>query len=162
MIEFKNKSSEGLSRLIAAAGHWVRQHNNVLETSNDAAVQAIIDAYDPLPPARTAKWEAIKAERDRRQLAGVLVGVHRFHSDEKSRIQQLGLVMMGAGVPVGLQWKTMEGSFVTMTQALAGQVFNATAASDRDVFAAAEAHRNAMIQALDPENYDFSTGWPAV
>ena len=50
----------------------------------------------------------------------------------------MGLVMMGANIPAGLQWKTMDGSFVTMTQEPAGQVFAAAAASDAALFARAE------------------------
>lgn len=110
--------------------------------------------------AKAAKWEAIKAERDHRKAAGVKVGTKWFHSDDASRIQQMGLVMMGANIPAGLQWKTLDGSFVDMTAALAQQVFTAIAASDQAIFAAAEAHRMAMESSPSPMDYDFSAGWP--
>lgn len=90
------------------------------------------------------------------------VGTKWFHSDQKSRSQQLGLVLLGASIPAGLQWKTMDGTFVTMTQTLAQQVLAAAAASDQAIFAAAEAHRQAMESSADPAAYDFSTGWPKV
>lgn len=121
----------------------------------------------PLPPLaerQAAAWERIKAERDRRKFAGVKVGQHWFHSDDSSRIQQLALVMMGASIPAGLQWKTLTLSpppvFVTMTPTLAGAIFQATAASDAAIFAAAEAHRVAMESSDDPQGYDCSGGWP--
>ena len=104
----------------------------------------------------------IKAERDGRKAGGVKVGAKWFHSDDASRIQQLALVMMGASLPAGLQWKTMDGSFITMTQALAGNVFAAAAASDQTVFAAAETHRVAMEASADPASYDYSGGWPKI
>lgn len=108
-------------------------------------------------------WEAIKHERDRRKSGGVKVvinGVDKwFHSDDPSRIQQLGLLMMGANIPANLQWKTMDGSFVTMTQELANQVFQAEAAADQANFANAEVHRVAMEAAANPAAYDFSAGW---
>ena len=107
-------------------------------------------------------WNAIKAERDRRKAGGVKVGANWFHSDDGSRIQQIGLVMMGASIPAGLQWKTMDGSFITMTQALATFVFGAVAASDQAVFAVAETHWVAMEASADPAAYDYSTGWPEV
>jgi hypothetical protein len=160
MITYTEKGS-GLHDAIRKAGHWLREENGVWLSSNDADVQAIIDGYDPLPGARDAKWEDIKAERDRRQVLGVRVGANLFHSDDKSRIQQLGLVMMGAGLPAGLQWKTMDGGFVTMTSTLAGQIFGATASSDQGIFAAAEVHNNAMRASANPADYDFSAGWPA-
>lgn len=118
----------------------------------------------PAPTAsevKVGKWDAIKTERDRRtDNGGYMVGDKWFHSDQKSRSQQLGLVLLGANIPAGLQWKTMDGSFVTMTQPLAGQVLAAAAASDQAIFTAAETHRQAMEASADPAAYDFSTGWP--
>lgn len=108
-------------------------------------------------------WELIKAERDRRtEQGGYKVGTKWFHSDQKSRGQQLGLVLLGANIPANLQWKTMDGSFVTMTQTLVQQILAAGAASDQVIFAAAETHRQAMESSADPAAYDFSTGWPKV
>ena len=115
-----------------------------------------------LAELQATAWNGIKAERDRRKAGGVKVGAKWFHSDDGSRIQQMGLVMMGAGIPANLQWKTMDGSFITMTQALAGNVFAAAAASDQAIFAAAEGHRVAMEASADPAAYDYSTGWPKI
>ena len=117
---------------------------------------------DPPKPTAADIWEKIKAERDRRMVGGVKVGAKWFHSDDSSRIQQMGLVMMGASIPANLQWKTMDGSFITMTQALASQVFQAVAASDQAVFTVAEQHKAAMEASADPSTYDFSTGWPKI
>jgi hypothetical protein len=107
-----------------------------------------------------AKTEAIKAHRDRLTQGGVKVGSNWFHSDTFSRTQQLGLVMMGANMPAGIQWKTMDATFVEMTPALAGQIFQATATSDSTLFAIAEAKRVAMLALDDPSTYDVSAGWP--
>lgn len=113
--------------------------------------------------AKAIKWEAIKTERDHRsENGGYKVGTKWFHSDQKSRGQQLGLVLLGANIPAGLQWKTMDGTFVTMTQQLAGQILAAGAASDQAIFAAAETHKAAMEASADPATYDFSAGWPNV
>lgn len=121
-------------------------------------------AAQNLTRARAAAWEAIKAERDRRAGLGVKVGQHWFHSDQKSRTQQLGLVLLGANIPAGLQWKTLTLTpppvFVPMTQQLAQAIVSATAASDTAIFTAAEVHRLAMEASTAPQDYDFSTGWP--
>ena len=119
----------------------------------------------PVDPKAVA-WEAIKAYRDLLSDTGgytvTVAGVPKwFHSDEKSKTQQLGLVIMGASVPP-VQWKTMDGSFVTMTQALAGAIFQAAAMQDMTIFSVAETHRANMLASADPANYDFSVGWPAV
>lgn len=116
---------------------------------------------------QASKWEQIKAYREVLSDAGgykvVVAGVDKwFHSDAKSKTQQIGLVLAGAGIPAGLQWKTMDGSFVTMTQALAGQIFQAAMAQDAAIFQAAEVHRVAMEAAADPDAYDFAAGWPVV
>lgn len=108
-------------------------------------------------------WQRIKTERDRRiQNGGYKVGTKWYHSDTFSRTQQMGLVMMGTSLPAGIQWKTMDGSFVTMTPTLAGQIFGVAASSDIAIFGAAEAHRAAMDASADPSTYDFTGGWPPV
>lgn len=103
----------------------------------------------------------IKLERDRRtDTGGYRVGAVWFHSDQKSRSQQLGLLALGANIPSGLRWKTMDGSYVDMTPGLAQQILVAAAASDIAIFAAAEAHIAALEGSDDPAGYDFSGGWP--
>lgn len=122
------------------------------------------DRAVPLEVSRAQAWDRIKSERERRRVGGVKVGSHWFHSDDSSRIQQIGLVMMGAGIPPGLMWKTLTLTtapvFVEMTPALAGQIFTAVAAWDQAVFAAAEVHHTAMEASAEPEMYDFAGGWP--
>lgn len=115
-----------------------------------------------LGKAQAKMWGKIKGERDRRKAGGVKIGDKWFHSDDGSRIQQMGLVMMGASLPAGLQWKTMDGSLITMTPALAQQIFTGQAASDQAIFAVAEHHRAAMEASADPASYDYSTGWPKI
>ena len=130
------------------------------------------------PPKATADgvWDLIKAERDRRtDQGGYKVGAQWFHSDQKSRCQQLGLarkadriettggdldaVMHDAdGSPIA--WKTMDGSFVPMTARLAQQIVAAAETSDLATFKDAELHRVAMEASADPAAYDFSSGWP--
>ena len=109
---------------------------------------------------KTGSWARIKAERDRRKAGGVLVSGKWFHSDVDSRIQQIGLVLMGAGIPA-VQWKTMDSTFITMSQALAGGIFQAVAALDMTLFSVAESHRIAMEASADPNQYDYSANWPA-
>lgn len=136
-------------------GKWVQQW----EITDLPQEQVVAN----LAAARAAKWEAIKVERDRRKVLGVKVGEHWFHSDADSRIQQISLFVMGASVPP-VQWKTLTTTpppvFVTMTQSIAAGIFQATAASDAAVFAAAEVHRVAMEDSDTPETYDISSGWP--
>jgi hypothetical protein len=128
-------------------------------------------AGDPLPSqaeldvkalelARDRMWKLIQTERERRKYNGYKVGTNWYHSDDTSRIQQLGLVLMGANLPSGIMWKTLGGNFVLMTPTLAQQIFMSAAYSDQAIFAVAEQHRIAMLQVAVPNTYDYSTGWP--
>lgn len=124
-----------------------------------AVVAGELVAPDPI----LTKWEAIKAERDRlTQTGGYYVAPHWYHSDQFSRIQQLALVMLGANIPAGTLWKTLDNGMKEMTQTLAGQIFAAAAASDIAIFAAAQNHKTAMESSANPAAYDFSQGWPLV
>lgn len=128
--------------------------------SEEMTEEDIESLFANLAPSKDAIWEKIKVDRDRRQGAGVKVGDNWFHSDDKSRIQQIGLVMMGANIPSTLLWKTMSGAFVSMTPALAADIFAATAQADIALFAYAE-QLNARVQAAeDASTIDINAGWP--
>jgi hypothetical protein len=129
----------------------------------------------PLEERQNAVWMKIKAERDRRKTLGIQVGDYWFHSDADSRIQWLGLkdtardmLMDGAektdsifvdGGPV--IWKTLSGDFTPVNIQLALDVNDATKVLDAKLFKNAEFHRINMLILNDPEEYDYSTGWPA-
>lgn len=63
MIIYTEKGAK-LHELIYDAGHTLTQVNGVWESSNDIAVQAIIDDYDPLPDAQTNAIAQINAKAD--------------------------------------------------------------------------------------------------
>jgi hypothetical protein len=133
---------------------WTQQWTLVERPAEEAAAN--------LAQAKAQKWEAIKAIRDRKtQEGGYLAEGNWFHSDVFSRVQQLGLVMMGNGVPPGLQWKTMSGDKVPMTPQKAGKVFAAAAAQDAAMFAHAETLKAQVDASDNPATVDINVGWPA-
>ena len=139
------------------------------DTDYDALVW---NAGDPLPTkaaldaviltqTKTNMWRLIQAEREERsQRGGFKVGTNWFHSDQASRTQQIALVILGANLPAGVMWKTMAGTFVSMTPTLAGQIFQSAVGSDQAVFGRAEFHRASMMASTNPSAYNFSGGWP--
>lgn len=131
------------------------------QTGQTTAYPDLPITYPPIDQRRSAVWEQIKAKREHLKASGVLVGSHWYHSDADSRIQQIGLVMMGANLPAGLKWKVKDNGLVDMTPTLAQQIFQATATWDMQVFSVAETHRAAVMASDDPEHYDWSAGWPA-
>lgn len=120
------------------------------------------------------KWNQIKAERDRRTTGGFHVGLKWFHSDQASRVQHLGLkdkardILSGGGTmtdPIKIlgqqiYWKTMDSSFLPLVVQHAFDIINAAANLDAMLFIAAEQHKAAMINSVNPMAYDFSSGWP--
>jgi hypothetical protein len=109
---------------------------------------------------RMAVWAEVRARREALKSGGVQVGDHWYHSDADSRIQQLGLLMMGESMPAGIMWRVLDNGLVEMTPALAQQIFQATAQWDAVVFGVAEMHRAAIEVSENPEAYDWTTGWP--
>lgn len=131
-------------------------------------IGSTLTVIPPAPAPASDIWNRIKMERERRKNGGVLVGGNWFHTDSDSRIQVMGLVILGTNIAPGTNWKTMaknpDGSpiFVPMTRDLANQIFQAIADLDKTAFAKAEEHRIAMEASPTPASYDFSAGWPAI
>lgn len=140
---------------LTALGHWEQRWTVV-----DLDQQTVADN---LVRVRAELWEQIKTIRDQKiQNGGYQAGGKWWHSDTFSRTQQMGMSMMGANLPADISWKTMDGTFITMTPQLAADVFAAAAAQDKALFTYAEM-LNAQVQAAsDPYSIDISAGWPAV
>lgn len=56
------EKGNGLHEKISGLGLSLWEENRVWKSSDDVAVQAIIDAYDPLPDRKKTRVDAIKAE----------------------------------------------------------------------------------------------------
>lgn len=154
-----------------------------LDTAEIRAEVGVVEIADPAPPTdysdetyyrteqddapyvvftkksdeqiQAVRWAKIKAKRDElTDNGGCLVSGKWFHSDTKSKQQQMALTMLGANIPANLLWKTMDGTFATMTQALAGQLFAAQIAREQAIFAHAETLKADI-------NADINAGWPA-
>lgn len=132
----------------------------------------------PLATVVALKWAAIQAERERRKSGGflVLVGTAEkwFHSDPASRVQHLGLKdsardMLAAGGTLAtvlqidakdVLWKTMDGTWVTITGQIAFDIVKSARSLDAQLHQIAEQHKAKMEASTAPSAYDFSTGWP--
>lgn len=131
-------------------------------TYTGPALKAILGVsnYSPDIP------QQIRNERDRRLQNGgckvVIGGVDKwFHSDDRSQIQQLGLMMMGAGVSAVPPWKTMDGSRVTLTPTIAQQIFASAAAQGVATHAASDAAIAAYN--ANPSTFNLAAiQWPPI
>lgn len=165
MISYTEKGA-GLHAAIGAAGHSLWCADGEWMSSDDAAVQALIDGFDELAWAQDLKWNEIKAKREAVKYFGVFISsvARVIDTDEGARTQQLGLVMMGSAIPAGLEWKFADNSFVAMTPALAQEIMVTTATRDMAVFAVGESYRQQIGGMSDWQAVlalDITAGWPS-
>lgn len=155
------------------AGNWIEvteqqyaQRHELVVVDGELQAKPAPDPAVVLAEQRAQVWERIKAHRERLSDQGgyqVTLGevTKWFHSDLKSKTQQIALVVAGASVPA-VPWKTMDGTFVTMSQPWALAIFAAASAQEAAIFATAEAHRTAVMASEAPLSYDWTGDWPTV
>lgn len=116
--------------------------------------------YEKKPQEQLAKVRKAKVHAARDNLLDtggckveVSNGVFKwFHTDVASKLQQLTLAVLGNNLPAGISWKTMDGSFVTLTPPMVSKVLAAQVARENQVYTVAEQ------KAVD--STDINTGWP--
>lgn len=168
MIDFKGKNEfPGCMQRIANAGHFVQLVDNVLVASDAAAVQAIIDAYDPLPERRAALLAEVAAERIRRQTLGVSFvfpdqtpgTIQTRHEQDLLNINGLATrAMMAPGST--FPFRDEENRTHSMTAAEIAAL--AVAVSDHvgALYAAKWAHDTAIAAWDGAQPYDTTAHWP--
>ncbi len=120
-ISYTEKGA-ALHEAIRAAGHYLRQENGVWISSNDAAVQAIIDNFDPLPDYKADRIAAIKTEGLTR-IQAVFPAINSF--DELALIRDLFLSILPAARSPTANWQRMIDIYTAGRNAVIG-VNNAT------------------------------------
>lgn len=124
-----------------------------------------------LETAKKDRWEKIKQYRDDREEGGVKLAIsgtdYWFHSDTRSLIKYLFLLFLAtvfsSHFQTGIQWKTMENDvLVDLAPAIIINIFFTVMAMGNTVHQVARTHRVAMESSADPNNYDFTTGWPLI
>lgn len=123
----------------------------------------------PVPPSskeiKEDRWEAIKAERDRRRFdGGVQVGGHWYLSNQTACVEYNSIINLGLpdAAVIRPNWRTMNGAAVPMSPGLAKQIIVAGLAQAAAIDDAAQAHKAAMLASADPSVYAFSGGWPEI
>lgn len=127
----------------------------------DDTQQAWVADATKLANAQNQVVDSIRNWRDNlSNTIGVNVGGYWWQTDTDDRIKYIALLMMGANIPANTLWKTMTGTFVTVTATLVQGVFQAVAASDATIYAYCQTQITNMLAASDPLNYDYTQGWP--
>lgn len=162
-IQDDNKDTWGTECLLFV------QYGAVPEGTNSNFLLDIQDQYSTETQAyitelKAQKWNEIKEYRSTLTINGGYKASGKwFHSDPFSRSQQLGLVILGDNIPTGLLWKTMDGSFIEMTPALAQEVFQTATTQDTLLFAHAEELNNSLQALTSPDEialFAIKEGWP--
>lgn len=164
-MNYINKA--GLTAAIQKAGHFLTLENGVWVSSDDVAVQAIIDSYS-LDDSKTYRCNEVldkaKALRDK-AVKAISAGEMASWPIKLSEAAKFAVTGLDADAPMLTAEATARG--ITTAQLVAKVGGNAT------VFATLEAviggtdgkHRDA-IKALttfdEVASYDYSAGWPEV
>lgn len=135
-------------------GEWLQQWQEIDLTLEELQI------------LRTAHVNEVKILRDRKTAQGgfpvVVNGTTKwFHSDPLSRTQHLGLMILGSNMPSNIQWKTMDGSFVTMDPSIVTSIFASATQQDIALFNHAQTLIDQVNAAQDPTTVDINAGWPA-
>lgn len=111
--------------------------------------------------AKVLKWKEIQTIRDAKSIGGVYVQGKWFHTDVTSLLKYLKLQLAGSNLPTGIQWKTMDGTFTTMSPELVLEISDSIMASEISIFSTAETLRLAMENSIDPSSFEIikNVGW---
>lgn len=127
MIRYTEKG-RWLHDAVRRAGHQLWEENGEWKSSNDAAVQAIIDGFDPLPEYKAEKVKVIKADGLSR-IQQVFPAIKDF--DDLQFTRELYLSIAPAARQPTTQWQRML-SIYTAGQTAITAVNNATTQAQVD------------------------------
>lgn len=145
--------------------------NNVVDAINNMSESVGVLNFNPIQSLQEKKdlmWIKIKAERDRRELGGYLVGQTWYHSDPQSLMKYNTLLSMAIeksypqATIVSAKWKDMAGSFSPMTVAKLREIRDVGVTKIAQIYSAAETHKTLMGLSEIPLTYDYTSGWPII
>ena len=167
MIQINGKACNALFLRIAAAGHYIAYVDGVFETSDDAAVQGIIDAFSVADAiaARSAEVVAVATEKRNAVIAGLSPGEMSSWPIKLAEAQKYTASKLPADAPILSQEAAARGA--TLDSVVARVWTNGAnfAAVEAQIAGVSGKHRDALAALTDfgaVAAYDYSTGWPPV
>ncbi len=108
----------------------------------------------------------VKAKRDDLWVRGGFeVNEKWYASDAQSKTQYLFYVSLGSSIPANTQWKTKDGSFVTLTQSLLSNMISASIAQETAIFDKAQELLEEIDSATTVDSLaelNWEDNWPNV
>lgn len=166
MINYTEKG-HGLHEAIASAGYVLREENGTWTSSNDAAVQAIIDGYtlDDAKAHKSAQASAhAKMLRDK-VIRTISAGEMASWPIKLSEAAKYALTGQDADAPMLAAEAAARGITLAALVAKVGENATTFAGLEAAIAGIDGAHRDAIKACATFEAvaaYDFSTGWPGV
>lgn len=161
------EKGQGLHAAIAAAGHWLRQVDRVWQSSDDASVQAIIDAYT-LDQAKAERMrESLMIAKRMRDAVVADISSGEMASWHIKRAEAQAYATSGNAADAPLLLAEAQARGITLDAMLAKVSANAQRfqAAEAAIGGADGRHRDA-ISALstfaEVAAYDLTAGWPAL
>lgn len=161
--------SLGEAIMVVGEGQVVRTREVINMSDSEVLAAAAL--------VKGAVWERIKAFRDHRlDNGGYQAAGHWFNSDVRAKGEQSVLAGradriqlasgdMAAQYVIGgenVQWKTMDNGYVPMNATLALAIRESAETMTVKTYKAAATHQYLLNLCADPENYDFTSGWPPI
>lgn len=166
MIDYTEKG-HGLHHRISALGYQLREENGVFVSSNDAAVQEIIDAYS-LADAQVFKSNEVsqlaKALRDK-AVKAVSPGELASWSIKLAEAARFAASGLNSDAPMLTAEATARGITTTALVTKVGGNAAVFAALEAEIGGTDGRHRDAIkaLTTFEAVNaYDYSAGWPVV
>lgn len=129
-------------------------------------LQDMLDAPSPeetFEEIQEDQWQRIQDIRDGRIGGGVEVDGKWYYTDGESKTRYLSLVIAGpALMPPNIEWKTMDGSKVIMSHALALRIYIKAMEMTNVIYQYGEALKYDLYQATEPAQFNITVGWPQV
>lgn len=151
----------GLGHAIVEVDNAVSDISHII-VNGKAIISPELDNIEPKAIQQERVWELIKERRLQAVTSGVYVeSVDKwFHTDEVSMTTYstiAGMIALNNYEPV--QWKVMDNTWLLLTESLFKELQTAISVKTSAIYTVAEQHKAAMLQADNPLDYDFSTGW---
>ncbi|SNT29257.1 hypothetical protein SAMN06265795_12262 [Noviherbaspirillum humi] len=166
MINYIEKGY-ALHQAIRAAGHWLHEENGVWISSNDEAVQAIIDSFDAAAGARAAKVAAIDAHAAKLRNK-VVAGISPAEmSSWPLKVKEAIAYLADASADTPMLTMEAQARQITVLELAQRVKANSDQLAMLEAVIAGNAgrHRDAVAALTDWQAvsaYDFSTGWPEI
>lgn len=165
MIDFKGRNCLALQDRIREAGLWLAEVDGVWESSDDAAVQDVIDSFDlnTVKSVIAKNIEALATAKRNKMIAAYSPGEMAswpIKREEALKFQQTGLASDAPNLGTEASYRGISLADLVTKVLKDAAMFSAIEAS---IAGTSGKHRDYVKNAVSIDDiivYDYTTGWP--